>query len=249
MQQLVTEHEELLNEFRASDEKAKKVVGELGRLAEELHHEQDHSLHLERVRKGLESQIKELNGKLEEAEQLALKGGRKIIQKLEGRVRELEVELDAEQKRHGETVKTLRKNERRLKELVFQAEEDQKNQHRMQELLERLQSKLRAYKRQVEEAEEQANMNLAKYRKTVHELDDAEERADIAEAALTKIRTKNRASFGKGYSSGYNSPFATLVRSPSSAGSEGRGEKMLNDDDSTSLIPTYLNSLKKLIIE
>lgn len=49
--------------------------------------------------------------------------------------------------------------------------------------------------------EEQANMNLAKYRKTVHELDDAEERADIAETALTKIRTKNRGSFGKGYSS------------------------------------------------
>ncbi|RXM97935.1 Myosin-16 [Acipenser ruthenus] len=71
----------------------------------------------------------------------------------------------------------------------------------MQELVERLQNKLKAYKRQVEEAEEQANMNLAKYRKTVHELDDAEERADIAETALTKIRTKNRASFGKGYSS------------------------------------------------
>lgn len=44
-------------------------------------------------------------------------------------------------------------------------------------------------------------MNLAKYRKTVHELDDAEERADIAESALTKIRTKNRGSFGKGYTS------------------------------------------------
>lgn len=44
-------------------------------------------------------------------------------------------------------------------------------------------------------------MNLAKYRKTVHELDDAEERADIAESALTKIRTKNRSSFGKGHSS------------------------------------------------
>lgn len=49
--------------------------------------------------------------------------------------------------------------------------------------------------------EEQANMNLSKYRKTVHELDNAEERADIAESALTKIRTKNRGSFGKGYSS------------------------------------------------
>lgn len=49
-------------------------------------------------------------------------------------------------------------------------------------------------------------MNLAKYRKTVHELDDAEERADIAESALTKIRTKNRGSFGKGYSSVSLSP-------------------------------------------
>lgn len=60
--------------------------------------------------------------------------------------------------------------------------------------------------------EEQANMNLAKYRKTVHELDDAEERADIAESALTKIRTKNRGSFGKGYSS-VSSSLPLLFRS------------------------------------
>ena len=67
-------------------------------------------------------------------------------------VKELELELETEQKRHGETVKTLRKNERRLKELLFQSEEDQKNQHRMQELVERLQIKMKACKRQVEEA-------------------------------------------------------------------------------------------------
>lgn len=67
-------------------------------------------------------------------------------------VKDLEMELDSEQKRHAETVKTLRKNERRLKELLFQSEEDQKNQQRMQELVERLQNKMKAYKRQVEEA-------------------------------------------------------------------------------------------------
>lgn len=67
-------------------------------------------------------------------------------------MKELEIELDSEQKRHAETVKTLRKNERRLKELLFQSEEDQKNQQRMQELVERLQNKMKAYKRQVEEA-------------------------------------------------------------------------------------------------
>lgn len=67
-------------------------------------------------------------------------------------MKELELDLDNEQKRHAETVKNLRKNERRLKELLFQSEEDQKNQHRMQELVERLQIKMKAYKRQVEEA-------------------------------------------------------------------------------------------------
>lgn len=67
-------------------------------------------------------------------------------------VKELELELDSEQKRHSETVKTLRKNERRLKELLFQSEEDQKNQQRMQELVERLQNKMKTYKRQVEQA-------------------------------------------------------------------------------------------------
>ena len=49
--------------------------------------------------------------------------------------------------------------------------------------------------------EEQANSSLSKYRKTVHELDDAEERAGNAEMALNKLRTRNRASAGKGFTS------------------------------------------------
>lgn len=49
--------------------------------------------------------------------------------------------------------------------------------------------------------EEQANSSLSKYKKTVHELDDAEERADMAEMALNKLRTRNRASVGKGFTS------------------------------------------------
>lgn len=47
--------------------------------------------------------------------------------------------------------------------------------------------------------EEQANASLSKYRKTVHELDDAEERAGMAEMALNKLRTRNRASVSKGF--------------------------------------------------
>lgn len=56
------------------------------RVSEELRLEQDHTLHMERVKKGLEAQLKDMGTRLDEAEQMALKGGKKIIQKLEGKV-------------------------------------------------------------------------------------------------------------------------------------------------------------------
>ena len=40
--------------------------------------------------------------------------------------------------------------------------------------------------------EEQANSNLAKFRKAQHELDEAEERADIAESQVNKLRARSR---------------------------------------------------------
>ena len=50
----------------------------------------------------------------------APQNGRKIIAKLEERLRSLESELDHEQRRHGEASKNLRKADRRIKELLFQ---------------------------------------------------------------------------------------------------------------------------------
>ena len=40
--------------------------------------------------------------------------------------------------------------------------------------------------------EEQANAHLGKFRKQQHELDEAEERADIAETQVNKLRAKTR---------------------------------------------------------
>ena len=67
-------------------------------------------------------------------------------------MRELEGELDAEQRRHAETMKNMRKADRRLKELSFQTDEDRKNQERYQDLIDKLQNKIKTFKRQVEEA-------------------------------------------------------------------------------------------------
>ena len=90
--------------------------------------------------------------RLDEAEASSLKGGKRMIQKLEQRVRELEVEYDNEQRRHAETQKSMRKQDRRLKELAFQSDEDRKSQERLQDMIDKLQQKIKTYKRQVEEA-------------------------------------------------------------------------------------------------
>merc|ERR1712142_479060 len=91
----------------------------------------------------------------------------------EQRVKEIENELDNEQRKHAETIKTMRKQERRLKEVAFQNEEDQKAQERMQDQIDKLTQKIKQYKKQVEEAVEIAALNLSKYRKVQHELEDA----------------------------------------------------------------------------
>ncbi|XP_065353756.1 myosin heavy chain, muscle isoform X18 [Cloeon dipterum] len=184
--------DELLNEAKSSEEKAKKAMVDAARLADELRAEQEHAQTQEKLRKALEVQIKELQVRLDEAENSALKGGKKAIQKLEQRVRELENELDGEQRRHADAQKNLRKSERRIKELSFQSEEDRKNHERMQDLVDKLQQKIKTYKRQIEEAEEIAALNLAKFRKAQQELEEAEERADLSEQAIAKFRAKGR---------------------------------------------------------
>uniref|UniRef100_A0A3P8X5P5 Myosin heavy chain 7 n=1 Tax=Cynoglossus semilaevis TaxID=244447 RepID=A0A3P8X5P5_CYNSE len=190
--QLQTEVEDAVQECRNAEEKPKKPITDPAMMAEELKKEQDTSAHLERMKKNMEQTIKDLQHRLDEAEQIALKGGKKQLQKLEARVKELENEVESEQKKASDAIKGVRKYERRIKELTYQTEEDRKNLMRLQDLVDKLQLKVKSYKKAAEESEEQANNNLAKFRKLQHELDEAEERADIAESQVNKLRAKSR---------------------------------------------------------
>ncbi|XP_062294436.1 myosin heavy chain, fast skeletal muscle-like [Scomber scombrus] len=190
--QLHTEIEEAVQEARNAEERAKKAITDAAMMAEELRKEQDTSAHLERMKKNLEIAVKDLQHRLDEAENVAMKGGKKQLQKLETRVRELESELEAEQKRGSEAIKGVRKYERKVKELTYQSEEDKKNILRLQDLVDKLQIKMKAYKRNAEEAEEQSNVQMARFRKAQHELEEAEERADVAESQANKMRAKSR---------------------------------------------------------
>uniref|UniRef100_A0A8C2IXG6 Myosin, heavy chain b n=1 Tax=Cyprinus carpio TaxID=7962 RepID=A0A8C2IXG6_CYPCA len=194
--QIQGEMEDAVQEARNAEDKAKKAITDAAMMAEELKKEQDTSAHLERMKKNLDVTVKDLQHRLDEAESLALKGGKKQLQKLEARVRELEGEVEAEQRRNAEAVKGVRKYERKLKELTYQTEEDKKNIIRLQDLVDKLQLKVKSYKRQSEDAEEQANTHLTRFRKVQHELEEAQERADIAESQVNKLRAKSR-EFGR----------------------------------------------------
>merc|ERR1712073_217185 len=146
-----------------------KAMVYAARLADELRAEQEHVSTLGTGKNSLSNTLGELEGRLSDAENAALKGGKTAMAK-----------LASTQSRTGEATKAFQRAERKAKELAFAQGEDKKNQDRMSELASKLQGKIKTYKQQIEEAEEIAALNLAKFRKAQQELEETEERAKLA---------------------------------------------------------------------
>merc|ERR1712063_82149 len=177
---LQAEVDGMLVAAKNAEEKAKKAMVDAARLADELRAKQEHVSALSSGKNSLNNALGELEGRLSDAENAALKGGKTAVAKLEGKIRELEAELASTQSRTGEAAKAFQRAERKAKELSFAQGEDKKNQDRMSELASKLQGKIKTYKQQIEEAEEIAALNLAKFRKAQQELEETEERAKLA---------------------------------------------------------------------
>merc|ERR1711981_1209749 len=186
--------DEMTGEAHMSEEKAQRAMVDAARLADELRGEQEAAMMLERDKKLLEAQVKDAQNRLDEAEQNALKGGKKAMAKMDTRIRELESVLDAENRRNGDAQKNLRKSERTVKELTYTQDEDRKNHERMQALVDQMQSKIKSYKKQIEEAEEIAALNLAKFRQVQGNVCVAMERADINEQSAARFKARARSS-------------------------------------------------------
>merc|ERR1711992_126203 len=88
------EIDDMLHQAKNSEEKAKKAMVDAARLADELRAEQEHTDQQLKGKRALEVQFKEMEAKLAEASDHAVRGGRNAMAKLEGRIRELEIELD-----------------------------------------------------------------------------------------------------------------------------------------------------------
>jgi len=168
------------------------VQVELKHTVEQLHEEQERVIKIETIKKSLEIEVKNLSVRLEEVEANAIVGGKRIISKLEARMRDMELELDEEKRRHAETIKILRKKERHVKEVMIQNEEDQKNVSLLQEMLDKTSQKLNIYKRQLTEQEGMSQQSVTRTRRFQRELEAAEDRAENAESNLSLIRAKHR---------------------------------------------------------
>merc|ERR1712149_49745 len=105
------EIDDMLHQAKNSEEKAKKAMVDAARLADELRAEQEHATTQEKAKRSLESQIAELEQRLAEANEIAAKGGRAAMAKLESRIRELEIELGSSQSKTSETFKAFQKAE------------------------------------------------------------------------------------------------------------------------------------------
>merc|ERR1712060_892455 len=193
MATLQADCDEMAGEASLSEKKAQRAMIDAARLADELRAEQEIAQSLEREKRLLEAQTKDMQARVDEAQTNALKGGKKAMTRMDTRIRELESEMDAENRRNADSLKNLRKSERKIKELTYSQDEDRENHERMQGLIDQLQGKIKSYKKQIEEAEEIAALNLAKFRQAHSNLADAEERADLNEQALAKFKAKGRA--------------------------------------------------------
>merc|ERR1712136_506923 len=137
----------------------------------------------------LEKQRNDLRIKVESVEAAALKESQKAVNDLKTEYDALTFEYEERCKQHAELKRNSRKRERQMQELISQVEENSKNNKRMEELITKLQGQLKHYRCQTNKSEQQANENLQKYKKAANDLLEAEERAEIAEASLAKMRT------------------------------------------------------------
>merc|ERR1719471_1720824 len=133
MATLQADCDEMAGEASLSEEKAQRAMIDAARLADELRAEQEIAQSLEREKRLLEAQVKDMQARVDEAQTNALKGGKKAMTRMDTRIRELESEMDAENRRNADS---------------------QKNLQRMQGLIDQLQGKIKSYKKQIEEAEE-----------------------------------------------------------------------------------------------
>ena len=126
------EYEELSLHLKLVEEKAAKAGQEMKRLEEELCCERENTINEMSRRKSAELKLKELEIHFENTQLSTSTGGRKLLEKLELKMRDLEADLEVEKRRSREAAKISRQMERNYKDMEYQCFQEKRNCQRIE---------------------------------------------------------------------------------------------------------------------
>merc|ERR1712147_604024 len=151
--QMQADLDNMLASCKNSEEKAKKVMVDAGRLADELRSEQDHAAAQEKAARTTEVSLAEMQNKAEQASFAIARGAAQIPAKLEDRAHAIEMELNR-------TIQHTDEVQQKIKSYKKQIEE-------AEEIAAINLAKFRKAQQDFEEAEERSKIceaNITKYR-------------------------------------------------------------------------------------
>ncbi|XP_052768982.1 myosin heavy chain, non-muscle-like isoform X3 [Mya arenaria] len=169
-------------------DKARKAQMQFEQCQTDLQSERSVTQKLETHRMQLERANKEMKEKLSELEGQIRTRTKATIAALEGKVANLEEQLDLETKERNTMQRANRRLEKKLKELLLQAEDERRHADQYKEQVDKMNARVKALKRQVDEAEEEVTRMNAQKRKIQRDLDDQMESNESLSREISQIK-------------------------------------------------------------
>lgn len=182
------ELQETRMELRNAEERCRHANSVILKKDEDLRAEKEATEEIENARKNVESQLNQLQARVDEAEDYAKRESKRMSNKLETRLAQIEEELEMERSKEAGFINELRQMEMHNKKLVDQLNDDQNKLITLTDAYEKLYEKAKKYKAQIETAEEQVAINATKSKRLQRELEDAEDRAQSVTKSLLSSR-------------------------------------------------------------
>lgn len=173
------------------NDKARKALLQADQMAAELASERSVSQKLENQRLVLERANTQMKEKLSELEGQSRARTKATITALEGKIANLEEQLDQEAKERNTLVRNVRKMDKRNKELLLNVEDERRSADQYKDQLDKSSNRVKALKRQLDEAEEEvtrANVQKRKLQRDFDEQMEANENMSREMATLRKYR-------------------------------------------------------------
>ncbi|XP_055526751.1 myosin heavy chain, non-muscle isoform X1 [Wyeomyia smithii] len=184
------EDEQSQNELHV--DRLRKAQLQIEQLSTELQAEKSNSQKYENVKTGLERQNKELRAKLSELETAQRTKVKAAMASLEGKIANLEEQLENEAKERLTVQKANRKLEKKIKELTMNIEDERRHADQYKEQIEKMNNRMKILKRNLDEAEEEIQKEKTQKRKALRDYEDMIESHDALSREVNSLKTKIR---------------------------------------------------------